>query len=62
MDADKVLPEDEWYHSEVDLTIVPTSELIEEIDGHMPRDSAFSGNENLCALWDELRVRGGSWT
>lgn len=48
---------DEWYHDEIDLPAVPLDELIAEIDSHMPRDSHFSGNENLCALWDEYKRR-----
>jgi hypothetical protein len=48
---------DEWYHDEVDLTAVSFAEILQEIEDHMPRSSSFSGHENLCALWDELKRR-----
>ena len=51
------LPE-EWYAGNVDLTAITDGELFAELEAHMPRDSFFSGYENLCALWDEYRRRG----
>jgi hypothetical protein len=48
---------DEWYFEDVDLTAVPLDELVAELDSYMPRDSYFSGYQNLCALWDEYKRR-----